>query len=408
MSDLVELLALSAGAVLVLGLVAGLIKNRLYLSEPLLCVVLGVVVGPHVLGWVELGFDSSTRDRVMQETARVTVAVAIMAAALRLPRGYLRRRWRELVLILTVGMLAMWAVSSLLAWLILPVSVLAAALIGAVITPTDPVLAHSIVTGRTAQQGVPGAMRHSLSAESAANDGLALLLVMLPLSLLTRPTGEALSHWLTKVLLWEVLFAAVVGALVGWLAGRAMRWASRRQYSEEVSLLTVSLALALTMLAVLAGIESDGLLGVFTAGAAFDYFTHDPQEVKKEHLEEAVGRFFLLPVFVLFGVLAPWPEILAHGWALGLFVVAILLLRRLPVWLLLGPRLPSLTARRQTLFNGWFGPIGAAALFYAAKAHHSSHIAMVWTAASAVVLASVLLHGISSTPLTQALARGQR
>ena len=104
-------------------------------------------------------------------------------------------------------------------------------------------------------------------------------------------------------------------------------------------------------------------------------------------------------MFILFGLSAPWHDWLALEWTAWLFVLAVLLLRRPPVWLLLRPLLRSLQHRREALFNGWFGPIGIAALFYAAEASHMTHIDRIWTIASLVVFASILLHGMSATPL---------
>jgi NhaP-type Na+/H+ or K+/H+ antiporter len=69
------------------------------------------------------------------------------------------------------------------------------------------------------------------------------------------------------------------------------------------------------------------------------------------------------------------------------------------VWLLLQPLLPSLRYRREALFNGWFGPIGIAALFYAAEGSQLTGVHLVWTIVSLVVFASIVLHGASATPL---------
>jgi sodium/hydrogen antiporter len=83
----------------------------------------------------------------------------------------------------------------------------------------------------------------------------------------------------------------------------------------------------------------------------------------------------------------------------------VLLLRRPPVWLLLQPLLPSLRDRREAFFNGWFGPIGIAALFYAAEASQITNLDQVWTIGSLVVFGSILVHGISATPLIRRYGR---
>jgi NhaP-type Na+/H+ or K+/H+ antiporter len=75
----------------------------------------------------------------------------------------------------------------------LSVPLLTALLIGSVLAPTDPVLADSIIAGKTAEENVPERLRNSITAESGANDGLALLLVMMPILLLTKSPGDAVA-----------------------------------------------------------------------------------------------------------------------------------------------------------------------------------------------------------------------
>lgn len=126
---------------------------------------------------------------------------------------------------------------------------------------------------------------------------------------------------------------------------------------------------------------------------------------RHEHVQEVIGRFFDLPVFIFFGLSLPWRDWLELEWTAWLFVPAILLLRRLPVWLLLGRLLPSLRDGREAGFNGWFGPIGVAALFYAAEATHMTGLDRIWTIGSLIVFASILTHGISATPLIEAYGK---
>jgi NhaP-type Na+/H+ or K+/H+ antiporter len=83
----------------------------------------------------------------------------------------------------------------------------------------------------------------------------------------------------------------------------------------------------------------------------------------------------------------------------------VLLLRRPPVWFLLQPLLATLRRPRETLFNGWFGPIGIAALFYAAEASQLTDLHRVWTIASLVVCGSIVVHGTSATPLLHRYGR---
>lgn len=402
MSDLLPAIAITSAALLALGLSSGFIKKRLSVSEPLIALLVGLALGPSGSGLLDAA-DFGLQDPLvlLEYGALITLAVSVMGAALRLPKNYVGEHWRELGCILGAGMLTMALVSGVIAWTLLPVSLLGAALIGATVAPTDPVLADSIVTGKLAEDRLPARMRYSISAESGANDGLAVLLVMLPLLLLEHSPSGAVSAWLTDVVIREVGGGLLLGMTIGIPCGLLLRKSCNHPSAERMSLLTVSIALAFTVLAVSRLLQVSGIIATFTAGIALNQFLCDHEDVRHEHLQEAVSRFFDLPIIILFGAFLPWQAWLDLGAGSVTAAVLILLLRRLPVWLLLWRVLPSLHSRRDALYNGWFGPIGIAALYYALKAHEEHDIALVWPVVSLVVCASIVLHGISATPLTR-------
>jgi len=229
--------------------------------------------------------------------------------------------------------------------------------------------------------------------------------VLLPLLVLTRPLGEALSHWLTHVILWEVAAGAVLAALISYAIGKTLRWAERRETIERTSLLTVSLALSLTVLGVTELAGMNGVLAAFVAGVVFNVVGSSDTKERQEEIQEAITRFFDLPIFVLIGMALPWEGWLELGWWGVLLAVAVLLLRRLPAVLALKPLLGELREPRDLLFLGWFGPVGAAALYYATFSLQETGIEEVWTVGSLVICASVLAHGLTDTPLTKLYGR---
>lgn len=400
-------LAIGGGTVLVMGLAAGWVKNRFWVSEPLVCVAVGVAIQLALPGgdWFE---PDSTADRAFVDSVfRVTLAISIIGAATRLPRNWLRENGRDLALILALGIPAMWAVTTGLAATMLALPLLTALVLGAVLAPTDPVVADSIITGRIADQCVPVRLRRLIAAEAGANDGLALLVVMLPLLLLEQATAAALGEWFLFVLLWEIVAGALAGVAIGWIAGKLVQWAHRQPESEHVSMLSATIALAVTVVAVVALAHADGLLAVFTAGLAFNLFVHDLDDHRFGHVEEGIARFTDLPAFVLLGTIMPFELWGGLGWAGLAFALAVLLLRRLPAWLLLGPLTRSLIGPREHLFVGWFGPVGIAALFLANLVQSHDVDATIWAATSLVVTVSVVLHGVTATPLTRRLGAAE-
>src|SRR5918998_886930 len=399
-------LAAAGGLLLLLGVVGGLLKERTPVSEPLIALIAGVLIGPAALGLLDLA-ELGNETLILEQAALVTLGIALVGVALRLPVGYASGNWRLLVVLLGILMPLMWIVSGLLVYLILGLPFWVSVFIGAIITPTDPVVASSIVAGGVAERNLPSSLRCAISAESGFNDGLALPFVVLPVLVLTEPPGEVLGHWLTHTVLLEIVGGAVVAALMGYAAGKTLRWAERKETMERTSLLTVSLALSLTVvLGVTELLHLNGVLAAFVAGIVFNFASSSDAKESQEEIQEAISRFFDLPIFVVLGMALPWEGWLELGWGGLLLVAAVLLLRRLPAVLALRPLLGPLRSRgRDVLFLGWFGPIGAAALYYAAFSFRETGMEEVWVVGSLVICASVLVHGVSATPLTKLYGR---
>ena len=386
-----------------LGATSGIVNQLLWVSEPLACVLAGIAIGPLGAGLLHLDPAASTLDaEILREAARFTLAIAVTGSAMRLPAFWLRRNWRGLAVALGPGMVLMWLTGAACAAVLLGLPLLPALLLGAAIAPTDPVLSAPILTGRLAQRAVPGLLRDGMTAESAINDGLALPLVMLPIAFMMHPPAQAWSEWLLHVVLWEILGAVVVGAGIGWLTARIMEWARNRPDAEGASLLTVTISMALATTAGVRLLGGDEVLAAFVAGAVLNN-SHRQFNVEEHHerFSEALARFFDLPVMILFGAAIPWAAWTGLGWAAAAFAAAVLLLRRMPAWLLLRRWLPWNRDVRSALFAGWFGPIGAAALFYAMLIQDETGSAALWPFISLAIGASVLAHGISGTPMTR-------
>lgn len=398
MSDLYVMIAVIGALVLVLGLLSSPIHNRSLLSDPLVALLVGVVLGP--AGFRVL--DPSTwgsLDLIVEEAARLTLAIGLMAIALRLPRTYVVHNRRALGVLVGLVMPLMWLSSSLLVYLLLPLPLPVALLVGAIVTPTDPVVASSLLTSQSAKEYLPARTRHALSAESGANDGLAVLLVMLPILLITRSPDQAVAHWLTHTLLWDVFGAILVGTIVGYGAGWLLQRAEEHELLEEAGFLSYTVALALATVGVVRLIGMDEILAVFVAGVAFDHVVGGRERAQEASIQETVNRFFSIPIFTLLGLVLPIGAWLQLGWSAVVLAGAILLLRRLPAMLALHRWIAPIRALPDALFTGWFGPIGISALLYAMVALKHTGDEAVWTVSSLVICASIVAHGVTATPL---------
>jgi NhaP-type Na+/H+ or K+/H+ antiporter len=391
------------GLLVALGATSGVVNEQLWISEPLACVLAGVAVGPLGAGLLHLTPAANTVDAaILRETARVTLAIAVTAAAMRLPAYWLRSNWRGLAVALGPGMLLMWLAGALVSAVTTGLPALGCLLLGAAIAPTDPVLSAPILSGRLAQRAVPADLRHAMNAESAINDGLGLPFVLLPILLMQQAPAAAGWEWVLHVLGWEIGGAVVAGAAAGWITARCMTWARGRPDADRASLLTVTISLALAVMAGVHLLGADEILAAFVAGAVLNNVNHGAKvQEHHERFSEALGRFFDLPVMILFGAALPWGAWSGLGWRGAAFAAGILLLRRLPAWLVLGWMMPWTRSWRSAVFAGWFGPIGAAALFYAMLIQDETGSTQFWPYISLAIGASVLAHGVSATPLTR-------
>jgi sodium/hydrogen antiporter len=389
----------------VASVVLALVSRRLRalpVTEPLVGLTLGIVLaqagvlgGSGAVGWTE-----AQRDTLLLESSRLLLAASVMAAALRFPTDRLRELVRPVTWMLLVVMPVAAVISGALSMTLgLPLAL--AAVVGACLSPTDPVLASSVVTGYVAEKSLPQRLRVLLTGESGANDGLALPLVAIAVSLsLTArdPGGEAL------LLAWDVLGAAAIGAGAGLATAAGRRLATREHDLAAGPTLVLTLLLALATLGVARLAGTDGILAVFVAGVAYGARTDRSTREEQDMVDEAVNRYAVIPFFLVVGAALPWADWAALGPALALVTLGILLLRRLPTVLLMAPALGL--DRREAAFAGWFGPMGVSAVFYVFHARDQGVEDPRLVAVGMLLVAcSTVVHGTTAAPLARLFAR---
>lgn len=400
--ELIAVALFTAGTVvLALGLTGSWIKSRFWVSEPLICLLVGAIIGPPGLALVDR--DILPSRLLVEALAHVTLGITVMEAGLRLPSGYVRRRIGPLIAVLLAGLPLMWLTSAALVWAVAGMPVLTALMVGAFLAPTDPVLASDIVVSERAERDIPAPVRHLLTGESGATDGMGQVMLMAPILFMAGTAVTALSRLVVDEILWGVVAAAIIGVAMGDLAGRLMVWARSRSGHNAGSTITVGIALSVSVLSAVQLIGSGSILAVFAAGLRFKRYVA-AEETSHPATQASAARFFTLPFF-----LVPGPELPVADWirmapaTIGA-VVLVVLLRRLPWWLMLRPWLGHRCRWRDTAFPGWFGPIGTAAIYYALWAEDRTGIDF-WAVATLAVTLSAALHGVTATPLTNWLFR---
>lgn len=182
MKDIDLAIAVLSFVVIMLGLFYKKLKTSL-INETILATYIGIVISPFVLNILDVASWGSTAD-IMERICRFTFAMALISTAFRIPDKYLASNYRAQLVLLFLVMPGMLLCSSLIIHYVAGINWLLSLLIGAIISPTDPVLAGAIVTGQNAERNLSARIRHTISFESGANDGLAFPFVMLVMLLI--------------------------------------------------------------------------------------------------------------------------------------------------------------------------------------------------------------------------------
>lgn len=386
----VDVVALSFGLfVCIYGVVSYLIKERLYIGEAPLAFLLGIFLGPSGIGqltdWDGEGEDVVSADKVALSLSRVVIGTQLVLVGIQLPRNYLFHELRSLSVLLLPVMTLMWLITAGLIQLVIPdVPFLVALVVAACTTPTDPVLSNAIVKGAFADQYVPARLRNLISAESGCNDGLAYPFLYIAIRLVKAKgtphdvgmsVGEALTKWLLIDCLYVVGGAFVLGIVVGLAANRALRFGCKHNYIDKESFLLFGPMIGLTTVGLAGMLDLDDLLAAFIAGNAFTYDDWYRQETEEDEVQNVLD-FLLNSIFFAFaGAAVPFntfsvPEWGTSPWRLLLLAVLVLALRRLPPMLAMYKFIPAMKDHAEAAFVGYFGPIGAGAIFYASLILH--------------------------------------
>jgi NhaP-type Na+/H+ or K+/H+ antiporter len=417
--------------ILVLGLLviaialSGSIVSRIPLSAAMLYVLGGILLGPAAIGLID--FDPIEDAALLGRVAEITVIISLFTAGLKLRVPLRDRHWRISLRLAFASMTISVALVALAGVVGLGLPLGAAVLLGAILAPTDPVLASDV---HVRAPGDRNPLRFSLTSEAGFNDGTAFPFVMLGLGLLgLHELGDSGWRWLTIDLVWAVVGGLAIGAVMGTLIGRLVVYL--RQAHREAVGLDDFLALGLIAVSYGAALlaHSYGFLAVFAAGLAVrrieaissksDEVPADVRNAAASEAEQLATHPETAPAYMTEAVLAfneQIDRICAFGMVLLVgamlspahitydvlwFVPLILLvIRPVAVWAgLLGSHTPAQHRR----YLAWFGVRGIGSIYYLMFAiehglepqHTETFVALTLS----VIAASVIVHGVSVTPL---------
>jgi NhaP-type Na+/H+ or K+/H+ antiporter len=331
-----------------------------------------------------------------------------MGSGIKLDRPYSWKNWMSPLRLITVSMLLGMAAAMLLGYTFLGLSLASAVLLGAVLAPTDPVLASEV------QVGPPNEKRKSetkfaLTAEAGLNDGMAFPFVWLAILLSLNKLGTG-GEWLTWVW-YDLFYKVLLGVAVGWGFGKVVGYLLF-DLSKKYNFLKTTdgfLALSLTFLVygVTELLHGYGFFAVFICAVILRHYEKGHDFHSELHsFTDQIERLLVAVVLILFG--GSLVTGLLHGltWKMAIFSMAFVFLIR-PLSGLIG--LYKLDIHiKEKLAISFFGIRGMGSIFYLAFALHESTFENqdeLWALVGFTILLSIIVHGISSTPIMQHLKK---
>lgn len=407
-----ELLEKYEIALLVVGLGAmGVaVLPRVLGSWPLSYAVIYVGAGA-VLFSLPLGLVDPDPLEWGEATERLTeigVIVALMGVALGLDRPIGWKSWRTTWLLLAVTMPLTIAGVALIGWWGLGLTPAAAILLGAVLAPTDPVLASDVQVEGPGE-GEEDEVRFALTSEAGLNDGLAFPFTNL--AILVALYGVAPSEWIVEFVAVDLVYKLAVGIVAGVVVGRALGYAIFHRKSPLTETLDGMVALAATLISysLTEMANGYGFLAVFVAGLMIrrQERLHEYHGVMHDFIGQ-IERLLSAVVLILFGGAISTGLLAAAGWS-GLLAAAAIVLVIRPLTGVLGlARVP--VPMRERLAIGFFGIRGVGTFYYLAHALRETGFAnaeRLWAVAGLTVLISIVVHGVTASPAMQRLDRSR-
>jgi NhaP-type Na+/H+ or K+/H+ antiporter len=378
------------GLLLVGGALLSGLARRSILSLTAVFVLLGVVLGDGGVG--VLDFDP--RSGFVEALALTALVLILFRDGLEVEAEMLQKAWRPPLRKLVLAMPITAGIIALATHALTDLSWTQAFLLGALLSPTDPVLSSSVVTNPR----VPRIVRHSLNLESGLNDGLALAPV---LALIAALGADSDFVW-WRFVLQDVTLGVLYGIAIGLLAAVVLpRGGAIPSHQRALAALGVAfVAYGATTLPP----HGNGVIAVFVCAITLGIRRPDVRQTFEERSDDII-EIAKLGVFVVFGSLLTLDGLFADGWAaVAIVLVTLVLARTVAVMAALaGTGLDTATKG----FMAFFGPKGVATMTFSllvlgAEVPGGERI---FNLAALVVLCSIVLHGLSDTPGSEWIAR---
>ena len=385
-----------------------MVLRAMPLSLPICCVGIGAALSviPTV---ADLTPHPNSHLKLIEHATEAVVVISLMGAGLKIDRLLGWRSWSVTWRLLGIGMPLTILALTVLGYALLGLSLATALLLASSLAPTDPVLASDVQVGHP-DEDHEDEPRFALTSEAGLNDGLAFPFVNLAIALAGTGglAGLSWSHWLMVDVLWKIAVGAVFGAAIGRALGWLMFHLPNLSKLSRTGDGFVALGVTCVAYGCVQAVDGYGFVGVFAAALALRSSSRGHEYHRKMHdYAEELERLLMMVLLLGFGaVLVGGGLLQAMTWpAVAFALIALLVVRPVSCWIgLLG----SGRAMEDRAVVSFFGIRGLGTVYYLSFAMgHATfeRMDLLWATAGLTVLISILLHGITVTPVLRALDR---
>ena len=388
-------LAILAVFVFLYSAVAGGVE-RTSISGPMVFIVVGLIIGPLGLGWIQADLSNDGMRALADITLALVLFIDAANADLSVVKKIFRIPQRMLVFGLPLTILLGFGAGFLL---FDQLSIFELAILATMLAATDAALGKAVIINKA----VPARIRESLNIESGLNDGICVPVLFLFIALaLGADTGGSDISFAIKLVAQEVGIGLVVGLGMAAIGAKVLSVCYKRGWVSEIWMQLPVITLALGSFAAAQSLHGSGYVAAFVGGLLFGSY-----KTSKHHelilAAEGTGETLALVTWVMFGSAVLGQSLGYFSWQVVTYaVLSLTVVRMLPMFV-------SLTGSGETttskLFLGWFGPRGLASIVFAIivinqNVENGQLLALI---VACTVTFSIIAHGFTANSLARKL-----
>ena len=350
-------------------------------------------------------------ENITLRLAELVVIISLMGTGIKIDRSFSFKTWKIPLRLILVAMVVCIGVSALGGYAYLSLDLASAILLGAVLAPTDPVLASDVQEGPPNEK-IRSETKFSLTAEAGLNDGMAFPFIWLSITLASMASGkeESLLYWFGFDLVYRVLAGVVIGYIIGKAVGYLIFTVPKRYSFLHTRDGFLAIAVTLLVYGITEMLSGYGFIAVFISAITLRHYEkgHDYHADLHSFTDQA-ERLLVAVLLILFGGALVTGILSELSWEMVLFTSIFLLVIR-PAFAYLSLYAINIP-RSEKLAISFLGIRGMGSVFYLAFAVHKFHFSFedeLWSIVSFTILCSIVLHGLTANPIMKYLRRTRK